>query len=61
MKKARFILIGMILLGLFEAVLAQNTTTIRDTIYSEILKEKRIIELMLPEIQKSDTNERYGV
>jgi len=51
----------MILLGLFEAVLAQNTTTIRDTIYSEILKEKRIIELMLPEIQKSDTNERYGV
>jgi predicted alpha/beta superfamily hydrolase len=63
MKKARFILIGslIILLCPFETIMAQNMTTIHDTIYSEILKEKRIIEVLLPEIQKSDTNEKYDV
>lgn len=63
MKKARFILIGsfIILLSPFQTIMAQNINTIHDTIYSEILKEKRIIEVLLPEIQKSDTNEKYDV
>jgi predicted alpha/beta superfamily hydrolase len=36
-------------------------TVIHDTIYSEILKEKRVIEIMLPGIQKTDTKEKYDV
>lgn len=63
MKKDRFILIGLfiILLSSVRTSMAQNMTTIRDTIYSKILKEKRVIEIMLPKIQKNDTNERYDV
>jgi len=63
MKNDRFISIGMliILLSSFEAVRSQNMTIIHDTIYSEILKEKRAIEIMLPGIQKTNTNERYDV
>ena len=63
MKKAAFILIelSIILVSSFNTVMAQNIKAIRDTIYSEILKEKRAIEIMLPEVQEKDTKERYDV
>ena len=63
MKKALFFLIGLftILVSSFDTAMAQNMNTIHDTIYSKILNEKRIVEVLLPEIQKADTNEKYDV
>lgn len=63
MKKALFILIGLfiILVSSFDTAMAQNMNTIHDTIYSEILKEKRRIEVLLPENYNQNPNEKYDV
>jgi predicted alpha/beta superfamily hydrolase len=63
MRKDNFFLIAIfiVLLGSFASAMAQNMTVIHDTIYSDILKEKRIIDIMLPGNQKADANERFDV
>lgn len=58
-KKAFGLII--ILLSSVGTSMAQNKTTTRDTIYSEILKEKRMMEVLLPETYKPDNKERYDV
>lgn len=51
MKKAWIILIGwfIVLLSSFGTAMPQNMTITHDSIYSAILKEKRGIEVLLPE------------
>src|SRR5687767_2434895 len=63
MKKAAFTFIELVIILVcsFNTAMTQNINSIKDTIYSEILKEKRVIEVLLPEIQKSGTNEKYDV
>ena len=63
MKKAAFTFLELviILISSFNTAMTQNINSIKDTIYSEILKEHRVIEVLLPEIQKSGSNEKYDV
>ena len=46
------------LLILFNSAKAQGS---RDTLYSNILKEKRIIEVILPAMYKPESNEKFDV
>ena len=63
MRKTGFILIELfiVFVSSFATSMAQNMTATYDSINSKILKEKRIIEVSLPEIHKPGTTERYDV
>ncbi len=43
----------------FNFVLAQNLTEVKDSIYSDILKEQRSIRVFLPETYKPGSGEKY--
>ncbi len=63
MKKAGFNLNGLciLLLSSFGSTMAQNIITDNDTIYSEILKEKRRIEVLLPENYNQNLSDKFDV
>jgi predicted alpha/beta superfamily hydrolase len=55
-----FLLVFIIRL-LSDDVAAQNWPGIRDSIYSETLKEKRIIQVIMPKDYKAESGEKYEV
>jgi hypothetical protein len=60
-KNTCFRLLALILMfGIqFNFVLAQNLTEVKDSIYSDILKEQRSIRVFLPETYKPGSGEKY--
>ena len=56
-------LTGLVLLfcHFFGAAVAQDRPGIRDSVYSEILQEKRIIQVILPQDYKPGAEEKYDV
>ncbi len=63
MERVRFNFIGLclILVSSFDYSIAQNIITNQDSIYSEILKEKRRIEVLLPENYNQNPGDKYDV
>ena len=47
--------------ALFENAIAQNLPAKRDSLYSDILKEERVIEVLLPENYNPGSDEKYDV
>jgi predicted alpha/beta superfamily hydrolase len=60
-KNTCFRLLALILMSgiQFNFVLAQNLTEVKDSIYSDILKEQRSIRVFLPEAYKPGSGEKY--
>ncbi|MEO6731401.1 MAG: alpha/beta hydrolase-fold protein [Ferruginibacter sp.] len=55
------LVLSFIFLQLFNTVQAQSLPGIRDSVYSEVLKEKRIVQVLLPENYKAGSKEKYDV
>ncbi|HYO21052.1 MAG TPA: alpha/beta hydrolase-fold protein [Flavisolibacter sp.] len=55
------IILSLAFLQLLNTVQAQNLPGARDSIYSEVLKENRILQVLLPENYKPGSKEKYDV
>lgn len=61
MKLGRYLMLVIFLPSVACITRAQNGEEIRDTIYSEILNEKRALDIRLPKGYMTDSMERYDV
>src|SRR5689334_9524456 len=62
LSSLRFVLaLSVFFLLSFTTTVAQDYPGIRDSIYSDILKEKRAIQVVLPKNYKSESPEKYEV
>lgn len=62
-KSPRFLLLvlSLILGQVASTAMAQDAPAIRDSIYSNVLKEKRIVQVVLPSSYKPNSKEKYDV
>ena len=61
MKRSRFILLFISSIALMNAIIAQNLTTVSDSLYSKTLNEHREFWVQLPENYNPDSNLSYPV
>jgi predicted alpha/beta superfamily hydrolase len=56
-----YLALSLIFLQIFNTIEAQSLPGITDSVYSQILKEKRFVQVLLPENYKPGTGEKYDV
>ena len=61
MKSVKYFLLTLLLFSVVYIAGAQNGVEISDSIFSEILKENRTLEIRLPKGYEAESNEKYDV